>query len=343
MSSTQQNNNALPTATSSDPNGYAPFVATGKQKTKFDDYDMPLMLAKCNQIKPEIERFWEQVKTNWESIRIYLMAGQESGLHMVNSYLTPVLNEYVEIEASFGEINRQALPMFKNVIELYISPKFKKDNVWVMKLMYHMKPNLINMMVSCYKAYHPLDNVIQDITYRDFKVSYDDFGYQGSVGYDKKDNECKPLINMVILVKKPICDKILKKQNVTFQHPDGKTSEREVYFPNNCNAFDMLLLNIVGEYNLINHVGYIEFLPEDDPQITENAVFVELADIRKDLELIHSNYVYRKCNFCDHNELQVQLQDCYICKHVMYCSVKCKAADRKNHNKTCMANITGVN
>jgi hypothetical protein len=281
-----------------------------------------------------INKFWNELKQSWSELYPRLLTADKNALYIINNYLGE-LSTYIEIEASYNEINKQALSAYDKHIVLHITPKLCRDNINIMKATYNARITLNNCSIACYHAYNPNDQLIADIEYKelDLLIKYDDFGFQGSFGYD--DITRNPILNIVIVIKQPLASKIIKKQVVNFKTPDGKISNREVWMPTDCNPVDLLLLNIIGEYNLLNHVGYIELMPEDDPLITKGSIFTELIDIRKNMEIILKHYHYKSCNYCQQLELQMVLFSCSKCKKVNYCGKICQAADWKMHKLIC--------
>ena len=273
------------------------------------------------------ELFWKRLSEQWAELYPKMLSGDPNTLDHIQSLLTPELREHLELEFSFNEINRQALPRFKSYIELYISPKMLKDNLPYMSTLYEKRITLPGLITACYKAYHYHDEAIKDIEYEnDFVVKYTDFGVQCTFGY----NENKPILNLIIMIKDPVSKKLLKKTKVDFKSEKGPGS-REIWLPEKYNAVSMMLLNIIGEYHMINHIGYIEILPEEEAK----GEFYELLDIRKELEIVLKHYNYKHCNYCGHNELQVKLLQCTRCKKIYYCSKVCQFGDWLNHKLIC--------
>jgi hypothetical protein len=290
-------------------------------------------IKQFNKNDPALKLFWNKLHEQWIKVYHLLMNGNEQGLILINSFLTVDLYKLIEIEVTYNEINRQNLTSYSKHVELYISPRLKRDNIPTMKALYEARIPINNLLVSCYRAYHPKDTLIADIDFGEFKAQYTDFGFQGSCGYSE---EHKPVLNIVIVVKQPLADKILTQKTVNFKSPDGKTTSRKVWLPTSTNAVDLFLINILGEYNLLNHVGYIEVLPDNDPIITEGSVFTELDDIKKNMIIIQKQYNYRSCNYCEHNELQTIMMKCSKCKKINYCSKKCQITDWSNHKNICI-------
>jgi len=286
---------------------------------------------------PDFESFWLKLKDGWAQIRHYVLTQQpniiQNIMKNILSFLSENISEYIGLELTYNEVNGQHLESFKGYIELYISPAHKLDNISVMKALYAKRLELPNLLVSCYRPFHIKDPLIQDIEYADFKASYDNFGYQGSMAqYRSNDGKLLPILNIVILVKAPICDKLLKKTTMTFENE--KT--REVYIPNEYDAIERFLINAIGEYNILHHVGYIEFISENDEKYVPTGTFTELSDIRKDITLIINHMRYKKCNYCDHNELQTKLYKCVRCQTTLYCSKQCQIANWENHRRLCL-------
>jgi hypothetical protein len=309
--------------------------------------------------------FWQKLADNWKDIynniisksekeyNIFAHQGDnkesqktklENILFYINSLLCDELKKYIEIEYTIGEINRTYYnTKYDNIVELYISPKLKKENIIYMNKLYDayivnqreksdIYKKLEYLTVVKYKAYNIKDALIEDINYDNYIIKYDDFGSQTFIGYNE---EKLPVLNLVLYVKKPICDRILKKKKISVIMPDGSTSDVEKWLPHETTAFDIILLNIVGEYNFIHNIGYIEFLPEGDPLISEGSIFTELNDIRKQLLLLEKIKNINICSVCDRRELQKNILMCSKCKKIKYCGYNCQTIDYKTHKTFC--------
>lgn len=292
--------------------------------------------------------FWSRLLSMWSSIHEKIIQGKPEGLTVINNLLyiyvvenNKTLGEFIEIDATYGELNRQTLPDCQDYVELYISPKGNKNNLKYMESLYKTRVALANGAVFKYKPYHKADRAIKTIEYPDgnktFEVSYDDIGYQGSFGYDGESK--KPLLNMVLIVKQSIADKILEKRNVKFIEPSGKTSSRDVYLQAKYPAIDIFLSNLFGEYHLLNHVGYIEILPSEHPLVrepSEENVFTELADGKASIDIVVKSYQYKSCHYCTRHELQSEIYACGKCHSATYCTRKCQKAHWGKHKKLCI-------
>ncbi len=269
--------------------------------------------------------FWENLLNNWNEIKNSTEQENLRCLQLLEQCLPEVLRPFITFEITYNEFNSQYLKSHQGIFELYISPKGLIENVPIMKGLYHARIDLPDLFVSCYRSYHVNNELISEIK-GDITVSRSDFAFQASTGYVQVNNQTRPVLNIVVVVK----PELLKKQNIQFE----TGSSREVYMPNPAyNHIDILFNNIIGEYNLINNIGYMEFLPNDSDQLKPEHLFSEIEEIKREIQIIHACSKLRSCNYCGHNELQTVLLTC--CKSIYYCSRMCQAADRKNHRLIC--------
>jgi hypothetical protein len=301
-------------------------------------------------IEINYNNFWQKLAETWDYLYTNILNNTNKEdklneiLYLINLLLGEELQKHIDIEFTVGEINRIYYNnKYDNIIELYISPKLKKENIIYMENLYDVYnthkqkksdiyKKLNNLTVIKYKAYNVKDSLIDDITYDNCIIKYEDIGVQTFVGYDEKK---LPVLNLVLYVKKPISEKILKKKKINVIMPDGSNSEIEKWLPHETNAFDIFLLNIAGEYNFINNIGYIEFLPEGDPLIAEGSMFTELNDIRKELLLLEKIKNINICSVCGRRDLQKNILMCSKCKNTKYCGYNCQTIDYKTHRQFC--------
>jgi len=360
----------------------------------------------------DAKQFWKQIEANWLVLyKGFFTDNQIATLEAINNLLP---DDDLEIEATTNMINGQSLEAYDKFVEFYISPKLKKISVYKMKKLYEERIELPWLRVSCYKAYHPKDSLIADISYTNFKVNYNDLWFQSTFGYDGKN----PIINIVIIVKNPPADNFLVQKTIKFYDGDkaadnnlndnnanvnnnnlndnnvnnlndnnandnnlndnnlndnnlndnnlndnnlndnnlnnnnlnnnnlnvnenktdsktGFVGSREVWIQNDYFPVDIALLNILGEYNLIHHVGYIEILHEKDPLVKADAKFFELQDLKKQMDILFKHYKYKHCNYCQHNSLQTNLFKCSKCNSGFYCCKICQRADWQTHKLIC--------
>jgi hypothetical protein len=318
--------------------------------------------------------FWANLSKHWDALyeliysdekmnTIDVESNRTRAIELINGLLSEKLFEHVQIEMSWGQINSTAFKEASKLVELYISPRLLRENIPYMEKLYSKKISLNNLQVFKYKRYHNKDPLIADIAFPDYTVSYNDIGCQSSIGYDaesksnvnisdnigrssnvsksnisnpniSKSNSAKPMINIVIYVKAPLCNKLLLKKKVNFKTANETITENK-WLPDST-AIDLLLLNIIGEYNFIHHVGYIDFIPEGDPLIAPGSVFVELETLKDDIKVVEKligNTI--TCHTCERSQMQCDLLQCSKCKKTKYCSSLCQKIDYPSHKSRC--------
>ena len=259
--------------------------------------------------------FWYKIQLTQD--KIYT----ERNIQLPNEYLQ---NQYTNLQIILSD--KHHLPKYTNRISLHIVPNGEK-NIPLMKLLYERRVPLSNIDVYCYRPYDDNQLVHEEITINNITLNYSDLWFQGTIGY----KENKPIVNMIIVVKKE-ASKILKKETVTFKN--AAETSREVYFQTEP-LIDAYLDNIIGEYNLLNHIGYIELLPSDDPLVGPDSTFTELSDVRKLLALALKSYNYKYCSYCNYMQLQCKLLQCTKCKTTYYCGKTCQLGNWPIHKTIC--------
>ena len=344
-------------------------------------------------IKYQTKLFWNKLEFNWPTIYKDLYNGNhESAVQLINSFLP---DNDLEIEVTTDLINSTELSIYKGTVELYISPKLKHTNLSKMRKLYLSRVPLQSLIVSCFKAYHPNDSLINEIKYTDFSVCYDDFACCVSYGHKDNTKDLKTLgiiddngvddytkrlnntvMNIIIIVKKNIADHVITKKTIKFYNSEEEKAEDQVKEeaikaeakeeaikaeakvkgPNDQTTpsilstrdvwlevekypvVSLLLLNILGEKNLMFKVGYIEILHENDPLVKDEVTFFELAELKNNLLLI-TKPTKDKCNYCLHDSYQVNIRHCGRCRQVNYCNVTCQKADWSAHQKICKVHL----
>jgi len=285
------------------------------------------------EIKEAVSSLWQEVVLNWTYIYNLLNSSshieRNKMLELFYRLSGELITKYIDYEFTIGEVNRVYFPEANKLVELYISPKLLLKNVSIMEYVVSKAPNLPNLQIIKYRTYNIKDELISSIEYKNITTNYDDFGCQYFNGInDKKE----ALLNLVIYVKNPLAEQILKKREVTFID-DSKTETKLLkWLPTETNAIDLFLLNMIGEYNLIHRTGYIEFLPEGDPLITPGSVFTELSDLKGAYELLNTN---SKCHVCNRYTWQKPMLHCSKCKDTIYCGQVCQKIDFHNHKLFC--------
>ncbi len=107
------------------------------------------------------------------------------------------------------------------------------------------------------------------------------------------------------------------------------------WLPTKTNVVDILLVNIIGEYNLIHRTGYIEFLPEGDALIAAGSLFTELSDLQGAYTILDKTMNTQICQVCTRRDYQIHLMQCSKCKKTKYCCRECQVIDYPTHKKLC--------
>ena len=313
----------------------------------------------------KVKECWANISAAWPKYYHLIKENPNVNLERVLNLITMLAGELtksVDFEITYGEINRVLLDESSNLVELYISPKLLIKNIPIMNLLISNAPSLPNLNIVKYRAYHLKDTVIASIEYDLSNIkdnaansatpqfhtyNYEDFGCQWFSGVDSTDDASaqkthqfnikgmRPIINLVILVKKNAAN-LLTRKPVTFIMADGKEEIIEKWLPSVANVIDLFLINIIGEYNLIHNVGYIEFMPEDDPLIAPGSEFYELADLRAAFQMLNNNKHVMYCNVCGRHEFQSKVARCSKCKKIVYCGRICQKTDYDIHKKLCL-------
>jgi hypothetical protein len=286
------------------------------------DSDTNDAIARYNCIIDKEEALFIDANAFWCKVlltqdKIY----KERNMQLLNEYLQ---NDYANLQIILSD--KSHLPKYHNRISLHIVPNGEK-NIPLMKQLYERRVPLNNIDVYCYRPYDNNQYVHKSITINNVTLKYSDLWFQGTIGY--KDN--KPIVNIIIVVKKEASG-ILKKEKVTFKN--AAETSRDVYFQTEP-LIDAYLDNIIGEYNLLNHIGYIELLPSDDPLVGPDSTFTELSDVRKLLALALKPYNYKHCSYCNYMQLQCRLLQCTKCKSTYYCGKTCQLSNWPIHKTIC--------
>jgi hypothetical protein len=280
------------------------------------DNDKDLPITDEESLIIDANAFWYKVYRTQEEIH------STENPAIIYNYLTyPYANLQIMIS------KKSHLQSYSNRLTIHIVPNGEK-NIQLMNKLYSRRVPLTNIDVQCYRPYNDNNIIPPIITIDNITVEYSDLWFQGSIGY--KNN--KPVVNMLIVVKELIANKILKKETVSFKNET--TTSRVVYFQT-IPVIDAYLDHIIGEYNLLNHIGYIELLPSNAEIITQESTFTELSDVKKLLQLACKSYNYKHCIYCNVSQLQCDLLRCSICKTAYYCSKVCQISNWSVHKKIC--------
>jgi hypothetical protein len=258
----------------------------------------------ASQCQKDVRMFWVRMQNNWKNIEKRILYGDYQTHAIVNGYLSSKLQEMVDIQISYGEINRQCREGSKGNVELFISPRLGIRNIPYMKYIYRRGlqyiGNFDNLFVSCYDGYYRKNPIFENIKVDGVDISYEDFGYNGTLDEIKDGGEIKTVLHVIILVNPKKSKYLLDEKEYNINGV-----EKKVLLPNEKGIINNILINILGEFHLMSHVGYIEFITDEEK--FPNREFTELYDLRKDIEIISKNRNYRECAFCERKEYQADL------------------------------------
>lgn len=222
------------------------------------------------------------------------------------------ISDYVDIQYTYGEVNRQVVYNSEKRIEIYISPKYNKRNIKYVKYIFDKLHKYLPIYM--YRPFYK-EEIFEKIEMYDITLYNKDLKVQTSISIED-DNY---LLNLCINVNPKL--NILENKEVIFEN-----KKRNVLLPKN----DIILIaldNILGEYNMLNLIGYIEYISDEN---TEN--FNYLESIRDDIEVVRKHNNMQYCNYCNRVNHTTKLLNC-SCKKIKYCSVYCQKNDWKNHKR----------
>jgi hypothetical protein len=271
-----------------------------------------------------VNNFKRKLATSWNTLYEVIMNTRDK--QYASTYvleyicrLAGELTDSIDFELTFGECNRinYDSPVSNNLVELYVSPKLNKKNITLLDELATIE--LPNLHIVKYRAYNKNDPFIESVeTTHTYKM--DDFYFQSYMTFGEEG----PARNIIIYIT-AASSHILKKKPVTFINTDGSEFTLEKWMPT-VNVVDILLLNVIGEYNLLNATAYIEFIPEGDPIVNDIGDFAPLTELRKHYPLSDS------CVLCSRQSYQRKLSTCSEKCPTLYCSNVCKRLDTAHVN-----------
>lgn len=301
--------------------------------------------------------FWQELASKWLELYPQLMNGPLTGraaLDGIHSMLGTRLASKLEFEVTVGQCNLQRLQEYEKHIELYISPRMQRENIVFMKALYDCRVEIPRLIVACYAPWNVNAPTVAAVRLVDglstlagdvrtaasngagddapTVLAYEDIGYLSNPGFDTSNPLARPraLINIALMINPKLVPYVLESRTVSFA-ADKKTS-RKVLVPTDGNALTIFLLAMVGEYNMLNRIGYIEYLNGNDP-ITDGSTFHEYSDIRADIRLVEAQNGRKPvCGHCGHSKQRVDLLRC-ACTKVWYCNTICQRAEWSVHSK----------
>ena len=327
-------------------------------------------LSNLNNLNEKYELFWMKLINWWPYIYNRLIENSSESQTNIKIIILKKINSFLEnikldISFTYGEINNINLSQYSNIIEIYISPIMDKNNIEEMENLYNVynkyKNHLPNLIVSKYRIFNKnnikihymdytniflsssnLNNInYPNIIYFDDEFSLetknnletkntkyifnqDEILYSQTIG---KGNINNIILHLVIVFKKNI-NEFFEKKKIIFEN-----SERDVWICKN-NSIDILLENFIGEENLINYIGYIEFIPFEE--CSKDIEYKYITELINDIEFVRKNNNINYCNVCNHSSNQLKLSKCSRCKKILYCNKICQKIDYNNHKSICL-------
>lgn len=270
--------------------------------------------------------FWNKKKHIWPHIKELIYTGlYDQALLLLNQDTDPGIS----LEYTIGEVNRIALPCVDKRIEIYITCNFDNQKKDLVQQYYDGFYNVFNdpdTFIYKYKAFHLKDPIPTEVVFNNYTVKYDAFKCQTNFGYGEQNQR---LLNIVIMVEKDTADKVLVQKPITFIKPNGSKETLDKWIPSDQSIF-VLLNAVLGEYNIVERIGYIDFLPQDD--MTD---FYDLEYLKTQMTILDVSLDAKKCRTCDRRHYQGKLFRCGKCKKVYYCGQECQKIDYQTHKVFC--------
>jgi hypothetical protein len=270
--------------------------------------------------------------TQWPAFELNFQQNEQQGNDacvLMNKMLPDEFKTSIIMSATVGKLNAEDIDAWSRhipghqIIEIYISCISLFSNVLAMELIYaHLKNKKLGIVVTVhvfkYKPYNESIEIINELS-GEHPIRYDELSIHVKQGL----NELGDLITNLIIMAP--ADK-LETRTVTI-----RGEQRQLKW---C-KFDIsrLLINIIGEHQLTNYVGFIEFVEQSEmPTDTE---FYELLDMRGGIDQCNAANKAKFCAQCGRHSLQGQLMQCSKCKKVYYCSRVCQSFNWASHKQFC--------
>lgn len=262
------------------------------------------------------------------------MAGNQECIITINRLLAvDELDKYISIELTTHMFNGMQLKSSENHLEIYVTPRFLKRFIPVMDAFVKecriAFKGFSNVSFTCYKPYNFDKELPVTITLDKETIRYADCAVKSHI-IMTHDN--KPMLALEIVVRTSVAKKVLKSVKVKFNSPGGIT-ERNVLIPST-SAMYILLSEVIGEHNLLNYVGYIEYTPSNERK-KQMKDYTRLNSLKPKFVEIAKRWNRLKCDYCGHDSLQSKIMKCSVCKSAYYCSVKCQRSMYSDHKIVC--------
>jgi hypothetical protein len=325
-----------------------------------------LQYLRDNNIEPETgiyANFWQTLSANYDKILALVKKQSSDALIFLNSYLDERIRDRLEFELSYGLVNgmQEITGMGKNV-ELYISPKCRRVNIPVMLALYRSYTGGIrNLGVYCYR-HHRDGSVIPEQLSVPVKSDVPvhtwprpameqkptitlhkrDMGFQVSAGFMQDASIPRPIVNIAIFVSRTTAAENLEEREVSFVKDNGETSSRKILIPTN-NMLDLMLVSALGEEVLLNYVGYIEYVVDEEQKTALNAPDstevisdrCSIDELRDEVAVCLQQYTRLFCDYCSRSNGQSKMSKCTKCGNGLFCSPVCYSLSTSRHAYVC--------
>jgi hypothetical protein len=308
--------------------------------TKDQLLDLPnVRSVDFNEIDDLLVLFWKKFSPEWDEIYAKLMSKNRESIDKMFCYVCDMLgnlHKYIALEFTIGCINNISYSSSENQVELYVSPLLLKSNEKIMNKFINLAPPLSNLTIVKYKCFNIKDDIIKTISSNDVLYSISDFRYQV---HSAQDESKKLMYNLVITVPDTVAKTLLAKKKIQYIDKQQKTNIIEKWLPTNTDVIPTLLTNLIGEYNMIHKIGYIEFLPESDPLYDSRSEFLQMESLRNLINTCVKFDMTSTCNLCGRMSYQKNIYKCSACMKTKYCTKLCQVLDFSTHKLFCNNNI----
>lgn len=325
------------------------------------------MQEKKEELHTRINLVCDKLCKAWTKYHKQLITFNACIQRRTHAQLQDLFKEFgVGIELHVGMRNGRMLEEYKYSVELCISPLGEKDKLYIVDLIYNSLKNQLPVGLSIAK-YKINIAKIKTIEFKDpdFIMVPEYIEYQLSYAIEPKSN--KPLMNLVLRLDDRCINTVVEKKKVVFKVKNIKDNEefrqfvqqnitsdvtvdqnagtysRMVWIPKT-DAILTILVNLIGEMQYINVIGYIEMIPKSEDEKLRKAKqttatedpWYSLDELSADVENFVAQHDLRYCARCNHSSMHVNLTKCKSSScDTYYCSALCNNADAKSHKKIC--------
>jgi hypothetical protein len=231
-------------------------------------------------------------------------------------------------QVGYGIRNGKKLDERTNTLELIISPNWNRTKIHLVNKLY--KTGLLSNLPSywClikYQVFSP--TFVHSLDVGGIKPEH--FQYWAQLNFEGK----KVFLSILLFIDDEIAKTTLVKSKTKTENDVGWVLNKNL--PEG--RAPLIFLNAaIGEYNMIQRIKTIEFLPASErPEMSR----CDISNLHDEFEKIdkhdYSGNPVTTCNRCGHFSYQVNNSPCEKCKKNSYCDEVCKNADSENHKFIC--------